>query len=57
MGIMVCGSTQYVGMAREKNGGHIKSAQMTRLKCLRYVSQRHSCISLTVFEFKRIVSL
>ena len=23
-----------VGMAPQKNGGHIKSAQMTRLKCL-----------------------
>ena len=24
----------------EKNGGHIKSAQMTRSKCLRWISQR-----------------
>ena len=31
----VGGSTPYVGMAPEKNGGHIKSAQMTRSKCLR----------------------
>ena len=27
--------TPYVGMAPKKNGGHIKSAQMTRSKCLR----------------------
>ena len=33
--IMAYGSTPYVGMAPKKNGGHIKSAQMTRLKCLR----------------------
>ena len=32
---MVYGSTPYVGMAPKKNGGHIKSAQMTRSKCLR----------------------
>jgi len=32
---MAYGSTPYVGMARKKNGGHIKCAQMTRLKCLR----------------------
>ena len=32
--IMVYGSTPFVGMAQKKNGGHIKSAQMTRLKCL-----------------------
>ena len=33
--IMVYGSTPYVGMAPEKNGGYNKSAQMTRSKCLR----------------------
>ena len=33
--IMAYSSTPYVGMALKKNGGHIKSAQMTRLKCLR----------------------
>ena len=33
--IMAYGSTPYVGMAPKKNGGHIKSAQMTRSKCLR----------------------
>ena len=33
--IMAYGSTPYVGMAPKKNGGHIKSAQMTCLKCLR----------------------
>ena len=33
--IMAYGSTPYVGMIPEKNGGHIKSAQMTRSKCLR----------------------
>ena len=27
--------TPYVGMTPKKNGGHIKSAQMTRSKCLR----------------------
>ena len=27
--------TPYVGMAPKKNGGYIKSAQMTRSKCLR----------------------
>ena len=32
--IMAYGSIPYVGMAPKKNGGHIKSAQMTRLKCL-----------------------
>ena len=32
--IMMCGSTLYVGMV-PKNGGHIKSAQMTLRKCLR----------------------
>ena len=31
---MAYGSTPYVGMASKKNGGHIKSAQMTRSKCL-----------------------
>ena len=31
----IYGSTPYVGMAPKKNGGHIKSAQMTRSKCLR----------------------
>ena len=30
---MTYGSTPYVGMALKKNGGHIISAQMTRLKC------------------------
>ena len=29
-----------IGMAPKKNSGHIKSAQMTRLKCLRYIIQR-----------------
>ena len=33
--IMTYGSTPYVGMAPKKNGGHIKSAQMTRSKYLR----------------------
>ena len=33
--IMAYGSTAYVGTAPKKNGGHIKSAQMTRMKCLR----------------------
>ena len=33
--IMAYGSTPYVGMAPKKNGGHIKSAQITRSKCLR----------------------
>ena len=34
--IMAYGSMPYVGMAlKKKNGGHIKSTQMTRLKCLR----------------------
>ena len=32
--IMAYGSTPYVGMAPKKNGGHIKSAQMTHSKCL-----------------------
>ena len=32
--IMAYGSTPYVGMAPNKNGGHIKSAHMTRSKCL-----------------------
>ena len=32
--IMVYGSMPYVGMAPNKNGGHIKSAHMTRSKCL-----------------------
>ena len=31
--IMAYGSTPYVGMAPNKNGGHIKSAHMTRSKC------------------------
>ena len=31
--IMAYGSTPYVGMAPKKNGGHIKSAQITRSKC------------------------
>jgi len=30
---MVYGSMPYVGMALKKNGGHIKSTQMTRSKC------------------------
>ena len=34
LGIMAYGSTPYVGMTPKKNGGHIKSAQMTRSKCL-----------------------
>ena len=38
--IMAYGSTPYVGMAPKKNGGQIKSAQMTRSKCLRLISQR-----------------
>ena len=33
--IMAYGSTPYVGMTPKKNGGHNKSAQMTRSKCLR----------------------
>ena len=33
--IMAYGSTSYVGMTPKKNGSHIKSAQMTRSKCLR----------------------
>ena len=33
--IMAYGSMPYVGMAPKKNGGHIKSAQRTRSKCLR----------------------
>ena len=33
--IMAYGSMPYVGMALKKNGGCIKSTQMTRLKCLR----------------------
>ena len=33
--IMAYSSTPYVGMAPKKNGGHIKSEQMTRSKCLR----------------------
>ena len=32
--------TPYVGMTLKKNGGYIKSAQMTRSKCLCYISQR-----------------
>ena len=32
--IMAYGSTPYVGMASNKNGGHIKSAHMTYSKCL-----------------------
>ena len=32
--------TPNVGMAPKKNGAHIKSAQMTCLKCLRYIIQR-----------------
>ena len=32
--IMVYGSMPYVGMTPKKNGGHIKSAQMTHSKCL-----------------------
>ena len=33
--IMAYGSTPYVGMTPKKNGRHIKSAQITRSKCLR----------------------
>ena len=33
--IMAYGSTAYVGMTPKKNGGHIKNAQMTRMKRLR----------------------
>ena len=33
--IMAYGSTPYVGMTPKKNGGHIKSAQMTRSKFAR----------------------
>ena len=33
--IMAYGSTPYVGMAPPKKWRHIKSAQMTRPKCLR----------------------
>ena len=36
---MAYGGTPDVGMAPKKNGSHIKSAQMTRSKCLRYISQ------------------
>ena len=32
--IMAYGSTPYVGTAPNKNGGNIKSAHMTRSKCL-----------------------
>ena len=32
--IMAYGSTPYVGMTPNKNGGHNKSVQMTRSKCL-----------------------
>ena len=32
--IMVYDNTPYVGMTLKKNGGHIKSAQMMRSKCL-----------------------
>ena len=39
-GIMAYGSMPYVGMAPKKNGGHIKSAQMTRSKYLCDVSTR-----------------
>ena len=34
--IMEYGSTPYVGMAREKNGCHIKPVQNPVLKCLLY---------------------
>ena len=34
------GSMPYVGIAPKKNGGHIKSAQMTPLKCQCKISQR-----------------
>ena len=40
VGIMVYGSTPYVGMTPKKNGSHFNSAQMTRSKCLLYISQR-----------------
>ena len=32
--IVVYGSMPYVGLTPKKNGGHIESAQMTRLKYL-----------------------
>ena len=32
---MAYSSKSYVGMAPEKNDGHIKGAQITRMKCLR----------------------
>ena len=35
LNIMAYGSTPYVGMTPKKNGRHIKSAQITRSKCLR----------------------
>ena len=38
--IMAYGSTPYVGMVPKKNGGHIKSAQITRSKCRCKISQR-----------------
>ena len=40
--IMACGSTPYAGMAPKKMAAtlNIKSAQMTRSKCLRQISQR-----------------
>ena len=38
--IMAYGSNSICRDGPEKNGGHIKSAQMTRSKCLRWISQR-----------------
>ena len=38
--IMAYGSMPYVGMVPKKNAVHIKSAQMTRLKCRCKISQR-----------------
>ena len=38
--VMAYGGMPCVGMALKKNGGHIKSAQMTRSKCLHQISQR-----------------
>ena len=39
---MAYGSTPYIGMAPKKNGGHIKSAQMTRSNvCIKLVNGLH----------------
>ena len=37
-------------MAPPKNGGHVKSAQMTCLNCLRYISQRHPWAISSIIE-------